>query len=104
MPPLIIDRAVYLSHSGRDESLPYRIYFGNKPSPGSNREGVPAWQKSLAEFAAWGGKDGQRIFRRGVYLAENTCQATRVDFVPYRDQTMHAGDGTNVSKSARGAL
>ena len=40
MPPLIIDRAVYLSHSGRDKSLPYRIYFGNKPPPGLNREGV----------------------------------------------------------------
>ena len=102
MPPLIIDRAVYLSHSGRDKSIPYRIYFGNKPPPGSNREGVPAWQKSLAEFAAWGGKEGQKIFRRGVYLAENTSQAPSVEFVPYRGQIMHAGDCKNLSKSPAG--
>ena len=38
--------------------------------------------KSLAEFAAWGGKKVKKIFRRGVYLAENSSQTASVEFVP----------------------
>ena len=45
-----------------------------------------ACQKSLAEFAAWDGKESQKIFRRGAYLAENTSQTASVEFVPQGDK------------------
>ena len=35
-------------------------------------------QKSLSEFAAPGGETNRIIFRRGVYVVENTAHAARV--------------------------
>ena len=40
-----------------------------------------ACQKSFAEFAASAANPFKFIFRRGVYLAENTSQAASVEFV-----------------------
>ena len=41
-------------------------------------------QKSFAEFAASAANKVKSIFRRGVYLAENTFQAASVEFVRLR--------------------
>jgi hypothetical protein len=44
---------------------------------------VAVCQKSLAEFAPAGANKVKIIFRRGVYVAENTSQAASVEFVRF---------------------
>ncbi len=40
--------------------------------------------KSLAEFSPKAKRESKSIFRRGVYLAENSYQAASVEFVRYQ--------------------
>ena len=47
----------------------------------------------------------QKVFCRGVYLAENTSQAASVEFVPPAGgQIMRAADCKNLSQSPEGVL
>ena len=46
----------------------------------------------------------KKVFCRGVYLAENTSQAARVEFVPQRGQIMRAADCKNLSESPKGGF
>ncbi len=78
----------YLISQSELDSLHFDLFsfLYTNAAPALTRSGVCIYLQSLAEFAATGGKKTKIIFRRGLYLAENTTQAASVEFVPGGDK------------------
>ncbi len=78
----------YLISQSELDSLHFDLFsfLYTNAAPALTRSGVCIYLQRLAEFAAWGGKKTKIIFRRGLYLAENTTQAASVEFVPGGDK------------------
>lgn len=82
----------YLISQSELDSLHFDLFsfLYTNAAPALTRSGVCIYLQSLAEFAATGGKKTKIIFRRGLYLAENTTQAASGNLSP---------EGTNSARA-----